>query len=231
MFSARYQPSLMPFVNHGIGTASILSSLGVPGPLMAAGVLHNVYWNGEFGDGTKGITEAKRRIVKDAVGEEMERYLAGFAALRWYKNTIWDIRDGIPDLGPFDRDVIVLKLADLLEKFDDLGALYQVNANDSRELAREYGPTIAEMAAALGYPALALELGRVFAETVLGEIPEELRNRTDSNVSVVILPRSHRKRLLPAIREWCFRRSLDKRRKQRAAARGKAPRAPSHVTP
>ncbi len=51
LFTGRFQPSGKSFIAHVVGTASILAWLRLPAPVVAAGLLHNVYENGDFGDG------------------------------------------------------------------------------------------------------------------------------------------------------------------------------------
>ena len=60
LFTGRYQPSGKPFVAHVVGTASILASLRLSAQVVAAGLLHNVYEQGDFGNGRNGFSKAKR---------------------------------------------------------------------------------------------------------------------------------------------------------------------------
>lgn len=62
LFTGRFQYSGKPFIAHKGGTASVLGSLRLPAPLVAAGLLHNVYRQGDFGDGGSGVPQvgAKR---------------------------------------------------------------------------------------------------------------------------------------------------------------------------
>src|SRR5690349_6606442 len=86
LFSGRFQPSGKCFIAHVIGTASILAWLRLPAPVVAAGLLHNAYGNGDFGDGRKGPTRSRRRRIRESLGPEVETYVAKFSALYWERD-------------------------------------------------------------------------------------------------------------------------------------------------
>jgi (p)ppGpp synthase/HD superfamily hydrolase len=88
LLTARFQHSGKPTISHFVGTASILSSLHVSAKVVVAGLLHNVYEIGDFGDGCKGISGPKRAQVRRAVGSEVEEYAARYTTMRWNKRTI-----------------------------------------------------------------------------------------------------------------------------------------------
>jgi (p)ppGpp synthase/HD superfamily hydrolase len=98
LFSGYFQSSGKLLIAHVVGTASILASLRLPVEVVAAGLLHNVYWNGDFGDGRRGITEARREQVRGVVGKEVEQYLARFATLRLTPQTVTATRDELVGL-------------------------------------------------------------------------------------------------------------------------------------
>src|SRR6266849_8827294 len=74
LFTGRFQPSGKSFMAHVVGTASILASLRLPATAVAAGLLHNVYVNGDFGNGRSGISMAQRDKVRRILGAEVEEY-------------------------------------------------------------------------------------------------------------------------------------------------------------
>ena len=71
LFTGMFLPSGKTFIDHLVGTASILASLHVPVELVAAGLIHAAYLHGNFGGLRKGISETTRNQVKLAVGEEV----------------------------------------------------------------------------------------------------------------------------------------------------------------
>jgi hypothetical protein len=62
-----------PAICHGMGTASICAQLGLPINYVAFALVHNVYVNGDFGDGPGEATRSSRRqLVRSYVGAEVE---------------------------------------------------------------------------------------------------------------------------------------------------------------
>src|SRR6266496_2989813 len=69
-------------IAHVVGTASILGSVHAPAELVAAGILHNVYDTGDFGDGRGGVSDARREQVRRAVGATVEEYVCRFPGIK-----------------------------------------------------------------------------------------------------------------------------------------------------
>jgi (p)ppGpp synthase/HD superfamily hydrolase len=218
LFTGFFLASGRTQIAHVVGTASILGSTHLPAEVVTAGLIHNAYWTGDFGDGRRGISEARRKQVIYAVGKDVEEYVYRFPALRWNSETIPVIRDGLSALGPIDRDVLLIRLADQLEHYLDLGGFYyHEGVERCLEFTNHNGPIMVEMAEKLGFPTLAAELARVFRETILAETPAELLNEVSRSRPLVIAPKSYRRRLSVAfhqefIRGFCyFRRELHQR--------------------
>lgn len=57
MFAGCYRPSRKAFIAHVVGTASILASLHAPIKIVAAGLIHSIYAEGDFGSWKKGISK------------------------------------------------------------------------------------------------------------------------------------------------------------------------------
>ena len=68
LYSGYFQNDGKPFVAHTVGVASILGHLERPAELVAAGLLHNVYTNGDFGDGRVYSARTARRRPRAASG-------------------------------------------------------------------------------------------------------------------------------------------------------------------
>lgn len=81
IFAGRFQPSGKIFLAHVVRTASILASLRLTAEVVAAGLLHNAYISGDFGDDCPGISTAKRKEIKQALGPETEEHIARFPAM------------------------------------------------------------------------------------------------------------------------------------------------------
>lgn len=216
LYTGRFQASCKDFLAHGLGTASILSALNLHADIVAAGLIHNIYMNGDFGDvldakrkTVKGVvSDAKRNYIRDVLGDEVEEYAYKFNKLQWNPKTIHEIRDNLGALGPIDRNLILIRLADHLEKCLDLGLLYYSDFEEHREFIRRSGYILVEMAQKLGHPTLAAELESAFREILHAEIPAELRSQGNWQRSFVIVPKSYQRRLSIAFyQEFC--RGLD----------------------
>jgi (p)ppGpp synthase/HD superfamily hydrolase len=199
LFTGGYQPCGKPFIDHLVGTASILACLHRPVEVVAAGLVHAAYIYGDFGSIRRGRSDAKRQKVRQAVGKEVEEYVARYTALRWTGQTIPAVRDRIESLGPIDREVLLMRLANTLELHLDLGTLWCGNAEGQQEVVKRDGALVIGIADKLDFPVLATELARVFAETATGVMPRELRNRSNQTRTYFIAPKSYRKRLPLAV--------------------------------
>jgi (p)ppGpp synthase/HD superfamily hydrolase len=207
MFTGRFQPSGNVFISHVVRTASILSSLHAPAKVVAAGLIHSVYWNGDFGFGKRGISDAKRRQVKLAVGEDVEKYVARYTTLRWNIQTIPAICDCILRLDQIDKDVILMKLANELEHYLDFELFYYGDSETQRLM--QHGHIMIEMAGKLGYPILAADLARVFREAISTEVPVEVCNLSDRDrLFKVLRVRGRQESALIVPKSYCKRPSV-----------------------
>jgi (p)ppGpp synthase/HD superfamily hydrolase len=209
LFTGLFLPSGKTFIDHLVGTASILASLHVSVNVVAAGLIHAAYLHGDFGGIRQGISKTKRKQVKDAVGEEVEEYVARYdrTPLNW--KTIAALRDILAELGPVNRDVLLMRLANELEHELDLGGLYfargeKEQKGHQRHIER-YGPVMADLAERLGFRSLSDEMTAVFANVVSAQIPLEPRIGGREHVAYLIVPRSYRQRFWVA----SYRKLLD----------------------
>lgn len=122
LFTGQFRSSGKPFINHLVGTASILVTLHQSLDVVTAGLLHAAYAQGDFGRRKAGISPIKTKQVQAAVGLAVERYIAAYTV------TKWPIQKSVEDLGEFERSVITMRLADILEDHLDLGLLYSSQA-------------------------------------------------------------------------------------------------------
>ncbi len=179
LFTAKFRGSGKPLLSHLVGTASILCAVKAPAPLLAAAVLHAAYIFGEFGDGRRGMTPAKREVVRRAVGDEIEDLVARYEELEWTAPTIAALHARVEPLGPKERDVLLIRLANELEDHLDLGVLYCGNAQHRRDLIGSSLRLCIDLANRIGEPAVAAELERVFNEVLTADVPESLRHPND----------------------------------------------------
>jgi len=197
-YSCRFSPSGRPFISHVVRTASILASFNLPVKVVAAGLLHNVYGTGDFGNGAGRISNANRQKISRALGHEVEEYISRFPSSYWGSPTIQLARSNPDQLPPIDRDLVLILLADHLEHLLDLDALYYVTAE--RRYYLENSRIAAEIAERLRMIALAAELKDAVREAESAEVPVELRADRIRDRSFVIVPRSCRKRFSVTMR-------------------------------
>src|SRR5262245_27786840 len=129
IYPGYYQADGKPFVAHTVGVASILAYLNFAVDFVAVGLLHNIYDNGDFGDGLRNVANThRRRIVREAVGETIEAAIERFPRCRIKQETLPNL---VRDLDQFDeshKKLIVVNLADYLEEFIDFGVYYWGNS-------------------------------------------------------------------------------------------------------
>jgi (p)ppGpp synthase/HD superfamily hydrolase len=209
LYPGYFQADGKPFVAHGVGVASILASLDQPAEILAVGLLHNIYTNADFGDGhNSGITRFRRRLVREAVGERIEHLLGRFRPLRIHPDTIESARRALPGYDETERRLILVDLADHLEKYVDLGVLYLGENDWVKDVTDRIGSKLVQMANELGEPKLAEALSTAFAEAAAhaAKVPPELRPSDRPRYTGLVAPRSYRPRLHLQIRaevdEW-----------------------------
>jgi (p)ppGpp synthase/HD superfamily hydrolase len=197
LFTGRFQPSGKEFISHCVGTASILASVYLPAELVAAGLIHNVYQNGDFGNGKEFISKSKRKYIRENLNSEVEEYVAQFAIRRWNSTTIININNRIKDLSLLEQKVVLLRLADALEHLLDLEVLYYDHMGWARYITN--AKIFEKMAENLGYPVLAERFKEYYSEINSIQPPVKIFNGHDA--SYVVVSQSFKKRLKVIILE------------------------------
>lgn len=193
LFTGQFEASGKPFLDHLVGTASILASRQQPITVVVAGLLHDAYGVGDFGTGRRGLSEPKRRLVRGVVGEEVEGLVARYATLPWGRRGVLEIARNLDRLDRLDRTVVTLRLANELEHHLELGRLYDPDAPARRRDIDDYLYLAVDIAGRLGLPDLAADLQGAFAETVSAELPDGPGSYGPSHFALG--PTSHRVRL------------------------------------
>ncbi|GFE67659.1 DUF6817 domain-containing protein [Chroococcus sp. FPU101] len=195
LFTGQFRSSGKTFIAHLVGTASILASFQVSIKVIAAGLLHAVYSQGDFGGLSKqGMNNAKRERVRKAVGQDVEEYIAYYTAFTWNANQIPKIYSRLEELDTIAKDVLLIRLANELEEYLDCGLLYCGAAK--HQLYQEHDThLLSKMAEYLGYPALGVEIAQVLQENVSTILPQELCNPTGQTFSSLVLPNSCQRKL------------------------------------
>jgi hypothetical protein len=198
MYPGYYQADGKPFVAHGVGVASILAGLDQPPEMLAVALLHNVYGNADFGDGLgPGATPTRRQLVREAVGTRVEELLARLADSRLVSREIAGVRSRLPELDDDERSLLLVDLADHLEKYVDLGVLYYGENDWVLGASGRIGDDFVALARELGQPRLAESFTAAFDEAAAQAhtIPAELRASDGRRYLRLTPPRSHRRRL------------------------------------
>lgn len=193
LFTGQYQPSGRTLIDHVVGTASILGALHATVEVVAAGLIHAAYDYGDFGGRRKGISEAKRKQVRHAVGGQVEEYVARYTALHWDVQTSLSIRDNVATLDRIDRDVVLMRLANHLELLLDLSLLYTSSEGGAQKYIDRFFPPMVDIAYKLGYPTLAAEISQRCSENTSNNIPMELRRTNGPRHVYLIAPKSYRR--------------------------------------
>jgi hypothetical protein len=174
LFVGCFRPSHKPFICHLLGTAGALAIWKQRPELIAAGLLHSAYLFGDFRDGTRGASPAKRRLVKKHVGADAEALVARYTEQIW--DGTLDDRLAAARRGACDRDVWLLKLADLCDECADAGPLFSPQKRLEFRLphdaaAREQA---AELAGVLAGPAARSHFAVVLETSCRAAVPAAL---------------------------------------------------------
>jgi hypothetical protein len=207
LFTGCFRRSGNTFIAHLVGTASILAELRCSSTTVAAGLLHSAYSHGEFGDGSRGISESKRNQLRHVVGTDAEILVAQYTTSPWNQQVILALSGSLPLPASVAHQLLLIRLANELEDHLDLVALYSGSVEDRRQVIKSYLFQCVDIAAKLDFPALASALSKAFEETlsmkVAPSLEEENINLTHKEAiyliawksSFLLPPASHRLRL------------------------------------
>jgi (p)ppGpp synthase/HD superfamily hydrolase len=198
LFTGLFLPSGKTFIDHLVGTASILASLHVPVEVVAAGLLHAAYLHGDFGFAKTGISDKKRAELRREVGDEIEEYIARYDRLLMTPHDILLLQDTFDQLGPIDRYVVLMRLANELEHHLDFGGLYFAHGEKKQRGHQRFmesrGPQLVALAERLGFYSLAADLARTLRNVGAVELPLEPCIRCEHTIAYLVAPRSYRQR-------------------------------------
>lgn len=212
IYSAHYQADGKPFISHTVGVASILSHLNLPIEVIAFGLVHNVYGNGDFGDGRQHqSTTARRSRVREAVGADVETLVHRFRHFRITGNTIDRIEGDLDSYGDVERHLVLTDLADHLEKYADDGVLYFGDSQWVTDDVNLYGDRMIVMAERLGQPGLGDMMRQRFDAVAGRPLAPQILRPGERKYTEMIMPLSARKRLYTRLAAW--RQHWKRRRK------------------
>ena len=186
LFTGQFRSSGKPFINHLVGTASILVTLHQSLDVVTAGLLHAAYAQGDFGRSKVGITPTNTKQIQVAVGLSVERYIAAYTVTKWPIQTL------VENLSEFEQLVITMRLADTLEDHLDLGMLYSSEAK--RRNAGQHIANQIELAQKLNLLDIAEHLFEInsLKKTTVDTVTEFTNKHSYSHL---VTPKSCRRRL------------------------------------
>lgn len=192
LFSGRFQENGKEFISHCVGTASILASLGQSVDIVATGLIHNVYWTGDFGDGERGITRKKQLYIRQTLGSNVENLVSCFNSFQWGEKFFPRIHASLAAMTQLDQTIVLLYLADNVEHNLNFGSTYY-SAQERSSYCPSNGNLMIEMANILGFPFLAQHLEAVQRQNAEIQIPQEFHS---THRRGFLIPKSLTKRWL-----------------------------------
>lgn len=111
LFSGRHRTCGRPFVEHLVGTASVLERYGADLDVIQAGLLHAAYEQGEFPS-----KRGRREALRNVIGARAEELVHGYSDMDW-KRVPDEATDG-------ERDVVLIRVANEIDECGDRGLRY-----------------------------------------------------------------------------------------------------------
>ncbi len=181
-FDGFYRGQGTPFLCHLVRTASIVLTEGQPIEAVIASLLHAIYMMGLFENGHRiKTTSRQREKVREAIGPEAEGLIWDYDQLPWHcREALNRHLEHFETYGEKTRRLLVMRLANELEDFLDLGMVYR-GTNPFREKIEAYGGQCLELARRLELSQLAKELHEAFEAHLSCQLPKVvLRNHRDA---------------------------------------------------
>jgi (p)ppGpp synthase/HD superfamily hydrolase len=177
LFAGRYRASEKPFVDHLVGTASVLVSIQARPALILAALLHAAYVQGDFGDGPPGMTPAHAASLRRILGEEAERLVAEYTRFPWSAADFAHGADRGNALIAREKDLVLLRLANELDDLADCGILYYADGERRRAEALKAAPVWIAWAKQLS-PELATALAGALEDLRSARVPAALQTES-----------------------------------------------------
>lgn len=193
LFTGLYRPCGKTFLDHVVGTASIVhETLGKP-ELTAAGLLHSAYSHGDFGFAGRISARSRSKKIIDSVGSEVEAYVRMYTELPWNMHSARELPGRIDGMMQAEREVVLLRVANELEDHLNGGTLYCYSAAKHKDKLQDRRELLSGLACTLGFTDLQHEIDRVFAECASQPVVPELLQQSRRPRAYRILPGSCRR--------------------------------------
>lgn len=126
LFSSQYRANGKPFINHLVGTASIVLSRSLPTSLAITGLMHASYTHGRAAFPRPNFRAIKRRELQRILGQEIESLVSTYTHFRLAPAVLREMAQNPGTLNDVQRNVLIVRLANDLEDHLDNGLLYCV---------------------------------------------------------------------------------------------------------
>jgi (p)ppGpp synthase/HD superfamily hydrolase len=184
-FAGYYRPNNKPFLMHLVGVASILVNARQPAEVIAAGLLHSAY----LGLGRKGskVDRTHRKPIADSLGQRVEQLVYAYSNRHWSVEDFHDLEGRLQSLTIDDRQLYLIKFADIHEEFLDAGHLYQPVKKllSDEDTNKAWFQDVGKGISTLGYESWAKEF-QLAIDSNDGNIPDAIRGTASS--SYVLAP-------------------------------------------
>jgi (p)ppGpp synthase/HD superfamily hydrolase len=178
LFAVQVRPNGKPFICHLVGTASVAAGQCDRPEVTAASLLHAAYTLGDWGDGKRGRTPARRAVIERAVGTVAETLVAKYTTMPWGYGATNDFLDRSADMSGEDRTLVLMRLANEVDEWADGGLQFSTKGDFPRFQA-ENVKAVATLARALGYVQIGDYVERAFEEDASMSVPSYIRIKAD----------------------------------------------------
>ena len=183
MADGLYRAQGMPFICHLVRTASIVLAEGQPVEVVVASLTHSAYMLHCFDDSCRSQRTAplRRQLLRE-IPQSVEALIAGYDRFPWHsKQAVESYLDSAAEASAMTRQVLIMRLANELEDYLDLGMAFRGSRHPYRQRVQTYGPLLVELARRVGSAQLAHELRQAFDLCLAAALPEVVvRNRRDA---------------------------------------------------
>jgi hypothetical protein len=175
LFAVQVRPNRKAFVSHLVGTASVAATQCDRVEVTSASLLHAAYTLGDWGDGKRVRTLARRIVVERAVGAAAEALVAKYTTMEWgYKTTQGYLaRSG--QMNEEERTLVLMRLANEAEEWNDLGLRFSAKGQYAR-FQPENVDAVQALARSLGFAPIADFIDRASKEHASTTVPSCFRN-------------------------------------------------------
>ena len=118
LFAGRFRASGKPFLCHVVGVSSFVAALGARAEVVAGGLVHSVYAQGNFRDSAQGVTDERRQTLTRALGETIEEIAFEYHRTPW-PALLRQAARGPEGLAQSARALVLLKLGDIYDDCAD----------------------------------------------------------------------------------------------------------------